>query len=412
MKILVVGGGAAGMMAAITAAENGGCVTLLEKNDKLGKKIFITGKGRCNVTNDKDTVDFFNDVVSNPKFLYSSVYSYDSYMVKDFFESNGCKLKTERGERVFPVSDHSSDIIRTLENKLKELKVKVIKNANVRDLVIKNGIITGVVANIGKTQMTIAADKIILACGGKSYKSTGSDGYIHEVLSKYGIKIVTLKPALVPLVTKEDWCRQLMGLSLKNVSLKVLSGKKEIYNGFGEMLFTHFGISGPLVLSASSYISKYSFEHECDAYIDLKPALDEDVLDKRILRDFEANINKTFKNAIGGLLPAKMLSIIPDLCDIQEDKKVNEITKEERMRLVRLLKAMPITIVGMRDFNEAIVTQGGVDVKEINPSTMESLKIKNLFFAGEMIDVDAMTGGFNLQIAWSTGHLAGENVVL
>lgn len=412
MNIVVVGGGAAGMMAAITASEAGAKVTLLEKNDKLGKKIFITGKGRCNVTNAKETTEFFQDVVSNAKFLYSSVYSYDSYMVREFFENAGCKLKVERGDRVFPVSDHSSDIIRTLEGQLQAHKVKIVKNADVRDLVIKGDTIEGLVVNVGKTQMTINADRVILATGGKSYKTTGSDGYIHEVLAKYGHDIIPMKPALVPLVTKEDWCRELMGLSLKNVSFRVFNGKKNIYDGFGEMLFTHFGLSGPLVLSASSYISKQAYGKECQAFIDMKPALDEEVLDKRILRDFESNKNKALKNVLGLLVPSKMVSILPTLAGIDADKKVNEITKQERASLVSLLKNMPVTITGTRDFNEAIVTQGGVNVKEINPSTMESLKIKGLYLAGEMIDVDALTGGFNLQIAWSTGRLAGESAAL
>lgn len=422
--VIVVGGGAAGMMAAIAAAENGNKVTLIERNDKLGKKIFITGKGRCNVTNACDTTEFFNQVTSNPKFLYSSIYGYDHDMVYDFFESNSCPLKIERGERVFPVSDHSSDIIRTLENVLKKKNVKILKNKYVTELTVKEGKITGLkIANTRpsksgsfvtyepeKMTESISSDAVILATGGISYRVTGSDGNMFKLLTKVGHTITELRPGLVPLESKDSWISPLSGLSLKNVSLRLMVNNKKIYDGFGEMLFTHFGISGPLVLTGASYLNKKYAGQPCKAIIDLKPALDHDTLDKRILRDFEDNKNKSLKNGISGLLPSKLISVIPLLAAIDEEKKVNEITKEEREKIVHTLKNLEINITGSRDFNEAIITIGGVSTKEINPSTMESKIIKNLFFAGEMIDVDALTGGYNLQIAWSTGHLAGQSV--
>lgn len=410
-NVIVVGGGAAGMMAAIAASENNNIVTLIERNEKLGKKIFITGKGRCNVTNACDTNDFFNSVISNPKFLYSSVYSFDSSFVTDFFESNGCHLKIERGERVFPVSDHSSDIIKCLERSLYEHNVKVIKNSYVSDLIVKSndGVkkVSGVILKDGSK---INCDAVILCNGGKSYSTTGSDGNGYVLASKLGHTIIPLRPGLVPMVIKEHECAELMGLSLKNVELKVLHKNKEIYSGFGEMLFTHFGISGPLVLSASSYMNKKCFGEDCQVIIDLKPALSFEQLDKRVIRDFDEMKNKQFKNALSGLLPSKLIPVIISMTDIDPMKNVNEITKEERQSLVSLLKAFKFTAKGTRDFNEAIITIGGVSVKEINPSTMESKLVEGLYFAGEILDLDALTGGFNLQIAWSTGHLAGSSI--
>lgn len=412
-NIIVVGGGAAGMMAALSAAKAGAKVTLYEKNEKLGKKVFITGKGRCNVTNAGDTNDFFNQVVSNPKFLYSSIYGYDSYMVMNLIEEYGCPLKTERGNRVFPVSDHSSDIIKALEKALNVNGVNIKKNRFVSDLIISDdneckGII---IKNDDGCEEKFFSDAVILCTGGTSYKSTGSDGYFHEVVRKYGHTIVGLRPGLVPFVSSDSICKELMGLSLKNVSLDLYIDKKNIYSGFGEMLFTHFGISGPLVLSASSIYSKKYYGKKCKAVIDLKPALDKDKLDKRILRDFEENMNKSFKNVVEGLLPGKMAHLIPGLIGVDESKKINLITSQERERLVNIIKNFEISIIGTRDFNEAIITIGGVSTKEINPSTMESKIIDNLYFAGEMMDVDAYTGGYNLQIAWSTGHLAGISSV-
>lgn len=421
-NVIVVGGGAAGMMAAISAAENGNKVTLIEKNEKLGKKVFITGKGRCNVTNACATEDLFNNILSNPKFLYSSIYSFDSSMVMDLFENNGCKLKIERGERVFPVSDHSSDIIKCLEQLLVKNKVQIIKNSTVTDIVTYNKenddkpSIKAVIVNNTKTYF---CDALILASGGKSYASTGSDGNGYILANRLGHKITDLRPGLVPITIKEDWCKELMGLSLKNVRMTVSkkddkssknNKKKYIYDNFGEMLFTHFGISGPLVLTASSYISKIISSEELIINIDLKPALTVEQLDKRILRDFDECKNKQFKNSLSGLLPSKLIPVIIELSGIDQYKAVNEITKNERLALANLLKNLTLTCTGTRDYNEAIITIGGVDVKEVDASTMESKLVNNLYFAGEMLDLDAVTGGFNLQIAWSTGHLAGASV--
>lgn len=411
-KVIVVGGGAAGMMAAYGAAQNGQEVTLIERNEKLGKKVYITGKGRCNVTNNCDTNDFFQNVISNEKFLYSSIYGFDASMVMELFEQNGCPLKIERGERVFPVSDHSSDIISTMEKILKNNKVKIIKNTYVNDLMIDENshCVTGVIVKdaFDKKQQ-INADAVILATGGVSYKTTGSDGNGHKLVQKYGHSIVSLRPGLVPLVIQEDICSMLQGLSLKNVALNLKCNGKEIYNGFGEMLFTHFGMSGPLVLSAASYLNKYNKDLNAVISIDLKPALSNEKLDKRILREFDENKNKALKNVLPNMLPGKLASIFPDICGMAPDKIVNSITKEERANIVKYMKELKFHVEGSRGFEEAIITIGGVNVKEINPSTMESKVIKNLYFAGEIIDVDALTGGFNLQIAWSTGYLAGQS---
>lgn len=407
-KIIIVGGGAAGMMAAVHASQD--CdVLLFERNEKLGKKVFITGKGRCNVTNACDTEDFFKNVLGNYRFLYSSVYGYDSSMVMDFFESNGCSLKIERGERVFPVSDHSSDIIRTLENYLRKSDVKIFKNKFIEDIIVEDGIVKGIIDDTGNK---IYGDAVIIATGGVSYDSTGSDGNMHKILEKYGHTISDFRPGLVPLTIEEQECMDMMGLSLKNVTLSVYDDNKKIYEDFGEMLFTHFGISGPLALSASSVINHKYYGKKLKLYIDLKPALDSEKLDKRILRDFDGMKNKQFKNSLNQLLPSKMVPVIIHLSGINPEKMVNEITREERLKLCHIIKKLEFTITGTRDFKEAIITIGGVNLKEINPSTMESKIIKNLYLAGEMLDLDAYTGGFNLQIAWSTGKLAGESAAL
>lgn len=396
------------MLAAITAADHAAKVILLEKNEKLGKKVFITGKGRCNVTNACEAETFFENVISNPKFLYSSFYAFDNHAVMDFFEKAGCPLKTERGERVFPVSDHSSDVIRTLATVLTQKKVEIRLNTKVESLLIKNETVTGVkLADGSKVQ----ADAVILATGGISYPLTGSEGDGIRIAGETGHTVTEMKPALVPFMLKESFYQELQGLALKNAGAKLTYKGKVIYEGFGEMLFTHFGISGPLILSASSTYSKKikNSNDEMMLTMDLKPALTMEQLDKRILRDFEENRNKQFKNAIAGLFPLKLIPVMIKESGIDPEKPVYQISREERKEFGHLIKNWNMTITGTRSFREAIITQGGVSVKDINPSTMESKRIKNLFFAGEMIDVDALTGGFNLQIAWSTGHLAGES---
>lgn len=403
-QVVVIGGGAAGAMAAYMAAKNGHKVTLYEKNEKIGKKIFITGKGRCNVTNACDITDFFENIPTNGKFLYSAVYSFTNQDVIDFFVDAGCPLKVERGDRVFPVSDHSSDVIAALRRSLQEKEVDIIYNTAVKEILVLDEKVTGVLLENGKKHF---ADAVVVATGGISYPTTGSTGDGYEWAKDTGHKIVEPMPALVPLETKEEWTKALQGLSLKNVSLCFKTGKKIIYDGFGEMMFTHFGITGPLVLSASSYMKQVE---GIEALLDLKPALTEEQLDKRILREFEENKNKQFKNSVTSLFPSKLVPVMIQLSGIDQDKKVNEISREERKFFVSLIKGVPMTITGTRDFKEAIITRGGVSVKDVNPSTMESKKIKDLYFAGEVLDVDGLTGGFNLQIAWSTGALAGNSI--
>ena len=403
-QVIVIGGGAAGAMAAYMAAKNGHKVTLFEKNEKIGKKIFITGKGRCNVTNACDITDFFENIPTNSKFLYSAVYSFTNQDVIDFFVDADCPLKVERGDRVFPVSDHSSDVIAALKRKLQEVCVDVRLNTCVKELLLQDEKVTGVLLDNGKK---ITADAVVVATGGISYPTTGSTGDGYKWAEESNHNIVEPVPALVPLETKEDWTKSLQGLSLKNVSLAFKNGKKVLYDGFGEMMFTHFGITGPLVLSASSYLKN---PKGIEAVLDLKPALTMEQLDKRLLREFEENKNKQFKNSINSLFPAKLIPVMLSLSGINPDKKVNEISKEERKFFAELIKGLPMTITGTRDFKEAIITRGGVSVKDINPSTMESKKIKDLYFAGEVLDVDGLTGGFNLQIAWSTGALAGNSI--
>lgn len=405
-KVLVIGGGAAGMMAAYAAGMCGHEVTLLEQNEKLGKKIYITGKGRCNFTNASPLEEIMQAVVSNPKFLYSAFYTFSNDAVMDFFENQGMPYKIERGNRAFPVSDHASDVIRALERAMKEQDVRIRLHTQVRELLIEDDKATGVLLTNGDK---IMADSLILATGGLSYPTTGSTGDGHTMAKNSGHKIVTPRPALVPLTTKEEYILRMQGLSLKNVSLKIKDEKRVIYDAFGEMLFTHFGVSGPLVLSASSVLS-WHFLREYQAYIDLKPALSEEVLNERLLREFSERPNQHIKAVFQQLLPAKMIPVMIELSQISMDKPVNAITKEERRRLVGLFKAFPFTITGTRGFKEAIITQGGVSVKDIDPATMESKRIKDLYLVGELLDLDALTGGYNLQIAWSTGYLAGISI--
>lgn len=405
-KVLVIGGGAAGMMAAITAAANGGEVLLLEKNEKLGKKLFITGKGRCNITNAADTEDLFSAIVSNPKFLYSSFYSFTNSQVIDFFEGLGVKTKIERGGRVFPASDHSSDVIRALEREMEQLGVEIYLQAEVKELILKEHVIKGVVLTSGKK---LYADTVIVATGGISYPSTGSTGDGYRFAKACGHQVTEILPSLVPMEVKEWYAKELMGLSLRNIEICVTDGKKKLYQEFGEMLLTHYGVTGPVILSASSIVGKKLKEKELTLHIDLKPALSEEQLDKRVLREFETNHNRQFKNAVDSLFPSKLRPVIVELSGIPEEKKVHEITKEERLHFVRLIKDFSMTLTGLRGYKEAIITKGGVSVKEIDPSTMESKLVKGLFFAGEVLDLDAVTGGYNLQIAWSTGYLAGMN---
>lgn len=407
-RVIVIGGGAAGMMAAIAAAENNHDVTLFEHNEKLGKKLFITGKGRCNVTNAADMDEIFDNIVSNPKFLYSALYTFSNQSVMNFFEENGLEIKIERGNRVFPYSDKSSDVIKVLESKLKDMRVDIKLRTNVEKICINDGAVTGIIAGGDRFE----ADNVIIATGGLSYKSTGSDGSGFEIVKGLGHTTTTFSPALVPIRIKEDYPKQMQGVSLKNIEVNIFSGKKNIYSAFGEMMFTHFGVTGPVILSASSKIVSHIIRNDkLDLCIDLKPALSIEQLDDRILRDFNKNINKNFNNSLGELLPQKMVEPIIHYTGIDEYKKVNTITKEERYRLVMAIKSFRMTIDGLMDYNEAIITHGGINVKEVNPGTMESKIVSGLYFAGEMLDIDAFTGGYNLQLAWSTGYLAGSSIV-
>lgn len=411
-NVIVVGGGAAGMMAAVGASKAGHKTVLYEKNEKLGKKLYITGKGRCNITNNSDVEGLLKNVMQNPRFLYSAFYTLDSTAVMDFFESEGLSLKTERGNRVFPCSDKSSDVICTLQKSMEVSGVQICLNTAVRRLFFENGTCSGVILENGEIKQ---ADAVIVATGGISYPSTGSTGDGYRFAKEAGHSITATVPSLVPFCVKEDYIRELQGLSLRNIVFKLELGKKKLFEEMGELLFTHFGVSGPLVLSASSTVcgrflqadSGADGETDLLAWIDLKPALSEQQLDERLLRDFKEFHNSFFKNSLSKLLPAKLIPVIVKLSEIEPEKKVNEITKKERQNLVRLIKAFPFTINGTRGYNEAVITRGGVSVKEINPATMESKKRKGLYFAGEVLDVDAKTGGYNLQIAWSTGYLAG-----
>lgn len=392
-RVAVVGGGAAGMFASIFAAENGNEVHVFEKNEKLGKKLFITGKGRCNVTNAADIETLLASVRANPKFLYSAFYGYSNDMVMNFFEKEGCPLKTERGDRVFPVSDRSSDIISALERAMKKAGVKIHLRHEIRSL-----------------EELKTFDSVIVATGGMSYPSTGSTGDGYRFAKEMDLKVTDLIPGLVPMNIEGEIPKMLQGLSLKNVTAAIYDGKKELYREFGEMLFTHFGVSGPLILTGSSYISKQIKKGPLRLVIDLKPALSKEQLDARILREFEEGKNKQFKNVLGGLFPSKLIPVMVDLSGIEPEKKVNEISKTERERFVNLIKGFELTITSLRGWNEAIITRGGVSVKEINPSTMECKTHPGIYFVGEVLDLDAKTGGFNLQIAWSTAYLAGISV--
>lgn len=404
-SIVVIGGGASGMMAAIKAAERGNRVTLLERNEKLGKKVFITGKGRCNVTTNKDVEEIIKNIPGNGNFMYSALYTFTNYDLMQMIEAKGIKLKVERGDRVFPESDKSSDIIRCFERYLEDYRVNIRFNTRVLEIHTENGEVKGVKTCDGDY---IPADAVILATGGKSYPLTGSTGDGYTIAEKLGHKITDIKPSLVPLVVKEEWIRDLMGLSLKNVSVSMKHKGREIFSDFGEMLFTHFGISGPIIISGSRYALDY-LPKEIDVYVDLKPALDHGELDKRILRDFEAVKNKHFKNSLDELLPKKMIPVIINLSEIDPEKPVNSITREERMGLIKLIKEFKVTVIDTRPIDEAIITRGGVSVREVNPSTMESKIINGLYIVGELLDVDALTGGFNLQVAFSTGYCAGVN---
>ncbi len=405
MHVLVIGAGAAGSMAAISAAQSGADVTLIEKNEKIGKKIYITGKGRCNVTNAADLEVVFKNVNRNPKFLYSALYGFTNTDVCDFFEKNGCRLKTERGDRVFPVSDHASDIIKALNKALNDLNVKIMLNTTVKAIVEHEKVAAGVLLTDGTK---IFADRIIIATGGISYPTTGSTGDGYRFAEFLGHSVVKPRASLSAFYIQEPWVKRLQGLSLKNVELRLICNGKEKYRELGEMLFTHMGVSGPLCLSASAFYDEELKDKPQKLILDLKPGLTYEQLDKRILRDFEGKMNRQFKNSLDELLPRTMIQEIVDLSGIDGEKAVNEVSRNERLNLVNWIKNLTMTPVSLAPVSEAIVTRGGVNVKEINASTMESKIVKNLYFAGEVLDIDAMTGGFNLQLAWSTGHLAGS----
>ena len=397
MKVIVIGGGASGMVASYFFAKNGNEVTLIEKNEKLGKKLYITGKGRCNLTNDCSVEDFLNNVVSNPKFLLSSINNFTPEDTMNFFESLGLPLKTERGNRVFPLSDKSSDVIKVLEKALISLGVEIRFNENVLDLIVEDNTIKGVTT----TMRDYFADKVVVATGGLSYPSTGSTGDGYKWAEKLGHKITDLKPSLCGFNLKGEEYKELQGLGLKNVTLTAYDDGKQYYKEMGEILFTHFGISGPLVLSCSALTCKKDYK-KITLSIDLKPALSEKELDNRILRDFSLNKNKEFKNSLDGLLPKTLIPLIISRSKILPYKKNNVISKEERLGLVNTLKNLNFSLASLRDYTEAVITSGGISIKDVNPSTMESKIVKNLYFIGEVLDVDAFTGGFNLQIAFST----------
>lgn len=413
MKVIVIGGGPAGMMAAISSAEQGNEVILLEKMKSLGRKLLITGKGRCNITSSLDISDFIKNIQGNGRFLYSAFQNYTNQDIISFLNEQGVATKEERGNRIFPVSDKSQDVLNAFITKLKKVKVDIRTESEVKKIVIEDNKVIGVKLQSGEK---IKADKVILATGGKSYPATGSTGDGYTMASELGHDITKIRPSLVPLTIKEiNICKDMQGLSLRNVAITIIdkNKKKKIYTDFGEMIFTHFGISGPMILSGSAHLVRYKEieklmkENNLKINIDLKPALSEEKLDARIRRDFEEFKNKQFKNSLDELLPKKMIPTIIQLSKINPDKKVNEITKQERQGFIQLIKNLELTINGFRPIEEAIITAGGIDVKEINPSTMESKIISGLYFAGEVIDVDGYTGGFNLQIAYSTGYTAG-----
>ncbi len=430
-NVIVIGAGAAGMMAAIAAAGNGHQVTVLEKNEKVGKKIYITGKGRCNITNACDVEELFNNVVTNKKFLYSAFYGFTNDDVVAMLNTAGLATKVERGNRVFPVSDRAGDVIAALVRIMKKLGVKLEYDTTVTEIITgtfdktddtadaadggKCGAAAGAIATTvtgvrcasGKVY---PADAVIVATGGVSYPTTGSTGDGYEFAQRTGHNVTALSPALVPFNVAEEDVKELQGLALKNSGVTIYDGKKKLYEDFGELLFTHFGVSGPTVLSASSYVAKKIKDHPLRLVIDLKPGLDTEQLDARVLRDFDEFMNKNFNNALDKLLPKSLIPVVIRRSGIDEYKKVHEISREERMRLIGTIKNLEFTLTGLRGFNEAIITQGGVSVRDVDPSTMESKKVSGLYFAGEVLDIDAVTGGFNLQIAWSTGHLAGMSV--
>ena len=402
-NLIVVGGGPAGMLGAATAATKGLKVVLLEKNEKLGKKLFLTGKGRCNVTNDGDIDDFFSNIITNKKFLYSAYKSFNNYRLIELLASLGVKTKVERGNRVFPESNKSSDVIKALYKYLQLNNVEIKLNTEVEKILIRDHQVKGVLLSNGKQ---MSGEKVLIATGGMSYRQTGSTGDGYRMAQQLGHSIITPKPALVPLITKEEWVKDLQGLTLKNVRVQVIINNKKQVEQFGEMIFTHFGVSGPIILSISSLL-KDDLHLPVKLKIDLKPALSNEQLDARLQRDFNRYAEKHLKNSLNDLLPQKMIPVILELSGIDIHKQANQVTKKERELLVHLLKSLALTVTGTRPLNEAIVTSGGIEVKEINPSTLESKIIKGLYFAGEVIDVDALTGGYNLQIAFSTGYLSG-----
>lgn len=402
-EVIVIGGGAAGMTAAIFAADYSR-VILIEKNERLGRKLAITGKGRCNVTNNCDIDEVMKNIPRNPRFLYSAMSNFPPSEVMNFFESLGVELKTERGKRVFPVSDRAGDIVNALERELKRRKVEIVRE-NVRSLIIEDGKCRGVNTN----KRSIRADAVVLATGGKSYPKTGSDGFGYELAKQAGHTVIPPKPSLSALVTEEKWVRKACGLTLKNCAVKLINGKKTIYEDFGELAFTADGVGGATVLSASAHIPDGE-EDKCSVVVDLKPALSEEQLDRRILRDFNEIRGGVFADCLRKLLPKELVEPFSEVTGIELSEKISEITKEERKKLVKTLKCLELKISGFRPVEEAVITRGGVCIKEISPKTMESRLVENLFFAGEIIDVDAYTGGFNLQIAFATGRLAGENL--
>ena len=404
-KLLIIGGGAAGMLASVMGAQQGLEVHLFEQNEKLGKKLFITGKGRCNFTNACATEELFDAFMTNPRFLYSAVYGFTNYDVIDFFENLGVRTKMERGGRMFPQSDHSSDIILSMERKMKELGVRVHLKTRVSRLLIDEEAAQICGAEL-ENGVKISADMVLVATGGISYPSTGATGDGYRMAKDAGHTVTELLPSLVPMVTAEDYIPRMQGLSLKNVTLSVYDGKKCVFEEFGEMMFTHFGITGPLVLSASAKVGKLLKKKYLTARIDLKPALTVEQLDARMLREFEAGKNRQFKNAVDTMFPSKLIPVMLQVGGIEPHRKVNEITREERMAFIGKVKAFPMTITGLRGFQEAIITKGGVQVREVDPRTMESKKVHGLYFAGEVLDLDALTGGYNLQIAWSTAAAA------
>ena len=414
MNVVVVGGGPAGMIAGITSAEEGNNVILVEKNSSLGNKLKITGKGRCNLTFDGDEEKFRNNIVNNSKFMYSSFSNFDNKDVVDFFNKLGVKTKVERGGRVFPVSDSAMDVVNALKNKLKKENVEIKYNSRVVEIITENEKISGVKLENGTE---ISCDKCIIATGGKSYSSTGSTGDGYILLEKLGHSIKEIKPGLVPLKSEDKICKELQGLSLRNVKVSLIdkTNNKILYSEFGEMMFSHFGVTGPVILSASSKLNTVKNINEkiknkqIELVIDLKPALSFEVLDKRVQRDFEKYINKEFKNSLNDLLPQKLISPIINLSKIDKDKKVHQITREQRENLVNIMKNLKINISGFMPLDMAIITSGGINTKEINPKTMESKLVKGLYIVGELLDVDAYTGGYNLQIAFSTGVASGKN---